>query len=65
MNSGGNDNEDSNPDPSRALPSGNLTRLLAGQNASGPAHPRSLKRWILPVAVFGSSGTNSSQRGYL
>ena len=26
---------------------------------------RSLKRWILPVAVFGSSGTNSIQRGYL
>src|SRR5581483_4134015 len=26
---------------------------------------RSLKRWILPVAVFGSSGMNSIQRGYL
>src|SRR5215467_938706 len=26
---------------------------------------RSLKRWILPVAVFGSSSTNSIQRGYL
>src|SRR5207248_1200694 len=26
---------------------------------------RSLKRWILPVAVFGSSPTNSIQRGYL
>jgi hypothetical protein len=26
---------------------------------------RSLKRWILPVAVFGSSDTNSIQRGYL
>jgi len=25
----------------------------------------SLKRWISPVAVFGSSGTNSIQRGYL
>jgi len=25
----------------------------------------SLKRWILPVAVLGSSGTNSIQRGYL
>ena len=24
-----------------------------------------LKRWILPVAVLGSSGTNSIQRGYL
>lgn len=27
--------------------------------------PRSLKRWIFPVAVFGSSGTKSIQRGYL
>jgi hypothetical protein len=27
--------------------------------------PRSLKRWILPVAVFGSSLMNSIQRGYL
>ena len=26
---------------------------------------RSLKRWILPVAVFGSSPANSIQRGYL
>src|SRR5262245_23552204 len=26
---------------------------------------RSLKRWILPVAVFGSSRRNSIQRGYL
>ena len=26
---------------------------------------RSLKRWILPVAVFGRSGTNSICRGYL
>ena len=25
----------------------------------------SLKRWILPVAVFGSSATNSTKRGYL
>src|SRR5918911_1681135 len=29
------------------------------------AQLRSLKRWILPVAVLGSSGTNSIQRGYL
>ena len=28
-------------------------------------HVRSLKRWILPVAVFGSSLVNSIQRGYL
>jgi hypothetical protein len=30
-----------------------------------PARARSLNRWIFPVAVFGSSGTNSTQRGYL
>ena len=30
-----------------------------------PASARSLKRWILPVAVFGSSVRNSIQRGYL
>jgi hypothetical protein len=29
------------------------------------ASARSLKRWILPVAVFGSSVRNSSHRGYL
>ena len=29
------------------------------------AQARSLNRWILPVAVFGSSVTNSIQRGYL
>src|SRR6185503_16426596 len=29
------------------------------------AGERSLKRWILPVAVFGRSVTNSIQRGYL
>src|SRR5262249_43635476 len=28
-------------------------------------HERSLKRWIFPVAVFGSSDTNSIHRGYL
>lgn len=27
--------------------------------------PRSLKRWTLPVAVLGSSGRKSIQRGYL
>lgn len=31
----------------------------------GSRHCRSLKRWILPVAVLGSSGTNSIHRGYL
>ncbi len=29
------------------------------------ASSRNLKRWIFPVAVFGSSGTNTIQRGYL
>jgi hypothetical protein len=29
------------------------------------ASARSLKRWILPVAVFGNSVRNSTQRGYL
>jgi hypothetical protein len=29
------------------------------------ASARSLKRWILPVAVFGNSARKSSQRGYL
>ena len=31
----------------------------------GASCSRSLKRWILPVAVFGSSATNSIHRGYL
>src|SRR6266852_9913830 len=31
----------------------------------GTGYPRSLKRWILPVAVLGNSFTNSIQRGYL
>ena len=30
-----------------------------------PLSARSLKRWILPVAVFGKSRRNSIQRGYL
>src|SRR3989344_5344939 len=42
----------------------------AGTSAYAPVHARdsssrSLKRWILPVAVLGSSGTNSMKRGYL
>jgi hypothetical protein len=28
-------------------------------------YERSLNRWIFPVAVFGNSGRNSIQRGYL
>jgi hypothetical protein len=35
-----------------------------GKGYDGPS-ARSLKRWILPVAVFGSSLRNSIQRGYL
>ena len=34
------------------------------QRSRGPS-ARNLKRWILPVAVFGSSLRNSIQRGYL
>ncbi len=30
-----------------------------------PIHPRSLNRCIFPVAVFGNSGRNTIQRGYL
>ena len=43
----------------------------AGRGAAGFAHARprsislSLKRWILPVAVFGNSAMNSIARGYL
>ena len=37
--------------------------VAPGQAAAVPW--RSLKRWILPVAVLGSSGTKSIQRGYL
>src|SRR5262245_15997604 len=38
-----------------------------GLGATYPAASRcrSLYRWIFPVAVLGSSGTNSTQRGYL
>src|SRR2546428_736502 len=37
--------------------------LVADQPAG--SRSRSLYRWIFPVAVFGSSSTNSIQRGYL
>ena len=36
----------------------------AGRAAPPIQPPRSLKRWILPVAVFGRLSTNSIQRGY-
>src|SRR5438034_538286 len=48
-----------------------LRRITAGDtvNSYGRtcafASSRNLKRWIFPVAVFGSSGTNTIQRGYL
>ena len=41
------------------------TEALAQPTASGESQALSLKRWIFPVAVFGSSGMNSIQRGYL
>jgi hypothetical protein len=37
----------------------------ADSSQDAPASARSLKRWILPVAVFGNSLRNSIQRGYL
>jgi hypothetical protein len=42
-------------------------RLERAVEHRGRAEPqaRSLNRWILPVAVFGRSVTNSIQRGYL
>jgi hypothetical protein len=40
--------------------------IAEGLRAAREGYPaRSLNRWILPVAVFGSSGTKSIQRGYL
>src|SRR5580765_5411730 len=64
MNSGSNDNEDAwtrsleGSDVRQPAPAG------VGAKCPGCAYWRSLKRWILPVAVFGSSATNSSHRGY-
>ena len=52
-----------------ALPPGHrdLARAIRhGRHACGPcSRSRNRKRWILPVAVLGSSGTNSMRRGYL
>src|SRR5262249_12514498 len=39
--------------------------LPASLGLGYPRGGRSLKRWILPVAVLGSSRTSSTQRGYL
>src|SRR5262249_13137344 len=40
-------------------------RLRSRRRVHDAPRARSLKRWIFPVAVFGSSGTNSTHRGYL
>ena len=51
-------------------PASTAHRIAAGSPNLRRPHPpalpssRSLKRWILPVAVFGSSVRNSIQRGY-
>ncbi len=42
-----------------------LARRAAHGAGSARSRSRSRKRWILPVAVFGSSATNSIARGYL
>src|SRR5262245_23913074 len=47
-----------------------VLRTLLSMRPIGERHyyelsARSLKRWIFPVAVFGSSVRNSIQRGYL
>ncbi len=42
-----------------------VTRLLRLRGEREFAHPRSLNRWIFPVAVLGRSVANSIQRGYL
>jgi hypothetical protein len=43
----------------------NILRTAHASTAHAGPSARSLKRWILPVAVFGSSLRNSIQRGYL
>ena len=56
------------PGPERQGPPGAGGAFSArppGTTGLATRHCRSLKRWILPVAVFGSSDTNSIQRGYL
>jgi hypothetical protein len=51
------------PSPSRPPPkTGDMGRAPLLRPSS---YARSLNRWILPVAVLGSSGTYSTQRGYL
>ena len=40
-------------------------RSLPGEVSRSFGYPRSLNRWIFPVAVLGSSAMNSIQRGYL
>ena len=40
-------------------------RHVLEDDAHGQAPARSRKRWIFPVAVFGSSGTKATTRGTL
>ncbi len=53
----------------RSVPQEQDGRGGSGRRSFGHSPPRSLslsrKRWILPVAVFGSSAMNSISRGYL
>src|ERR1700677_714258 len=46
-------------------PDGDKSRDVVAPVETGHVHvPFNLKRWILPVAVFGNSAVNSIQRGY-
>src|SRR5207244_13032086 len=44
---------------------GHPIRSAAQARVHAGVRSRSLNRWIFPAAFFGSSGTNSIQRGYL
>ena len=50
--------------PERSI-SAILTRITCFWSCCKSLKARSLKRWILPVAVFGNSAMHSIQRGYL
>ncbi len=56
-------------EPARPVPQEEHGRGGAGRGDFGHSRARSmslsLKRWILPVAVFGNSAMNSIARGYL
>ena len=47
------------------MPTHRIAHLGIGYCPEERGIPRSLNRWIFPVAVFGSSATNSTHRGYL